>query len=363
MGFQCGIVGLPNVGKSTIFNAMTAAGVAVENYPFCTIDQNVGVVPLRDARLDKIAEIYKPKKIVPTTVEFVDIAGLVAGASKGEGLGNKFLGHIRNVDAIVHVVRCFEDPNVVHVAGSIDPLRDLEVIHTELMLADLQSIEKRLHKTEKMARAGEKEAKAELPLLQKLQAGLNEGKMARMLDFSDDEKKLLDDLFLLSAKPLLYVANCAEGDSFDSPRLKALQEIAQKEGTVVVPICGKIESEISELEGEERNEFLKEMGLKESGLDQLSREGYKLLNLITFFTAGPQEVRAWTVTQGAKAPQAAGVIHSDFEKGFIRAETFHYEDIIAHRSEAKLKENGLIRLEGKDYTVQDGDVLFFRFNV
>ncbi|MBI1909300.1 MAG: redox-regulated ATPase YchF [Deltaproteobacteria bacterium] len=364
MSLQCGIVGLPNVGKSTLFNALTAAGAAAANYPFCTIDPNIGVVPLPEPRLETLSRMFQPDKTTPTAIEFVDIAGLVAGASKGAGLGNQFLGHIRNVDAIVHVVRCFEDPDVVHVSGSIDPLRDLEVIHTELALADLETVEKRLGKTSKAAKSGDKKSIAELPLLERLKTTLNEGKPARSLSLSDEEKPMLRDLFLLTAKPLLYVANVSEKEWTGlSSSVKKLTEAARREGTVAIPICGKVEAEIAELKGEERTTFLKEMGLSESGLDRLAREGYKLLNLITFFTAGKQEVRAWTVTRGTKAPQAAGVIHSDFEKGFIKAETYHYDDLIANGSELKVKEKGLLRLEGKDYTVQDGDIFYFRFNV
>ncbi len=364
MGFRCGIVGLPNVGKSTIFNAMTAAGAAAENYPFCTIEPNIGVVPLPDRRLDQLAKIFAPEKVTPTTVEFVDIAGLVEGASKGEGLGNQFLGHIRNVDAIAHIVRCFEDPDVVHVHGKIDPVRDVEVIETELMLADLDSVAKRVQKLEKQVKVGDKEAAKAHPACLKVQKGLGEGKPVRAQALTAEERESLRDLFLLTAKPVVTVANVAEQEiTAPPPSVARLRDYAKKQGAETVVISGKIESEIAELAPPERAAYLKGLGLKESGLNQLAHAGYKLLGLITFFTAGKPEVRAWTVRDGVKAPQAAGVIHSDFEKGFIRAECYHYDDLIALGSEQKVKEAGKMRLEGKEYTVQDGDILFFRFNV
>ncbi|QQR80040.1 MAG: redox-regulated ATPase YchF [Deltaproteobacteria bacterium] len=364
MSLKCGIVGLPNVGKSTIFNAMTAAGAAAANYPFCTIEPNIGVVSVPDERLDKIAEIFKPKKILPAIIEFVDIAGLVKGASKGEGLGNQFLGHIRSVDAIAHIVRCFEDPDVVHVHGHVDPLSDIEVIETELMLADLESVTKAIDKVEKKAKIGDKEAQAQAPVYQKILKGLNEGKSARTLGLTEDEKSLAQSLFLLTLKPIFYVANVNEQDVVNHPdSVKKLKEFATDQGSEVVVISGKIESEISELTPPERLSFLEELGLKESGLHQLARNAYKLLGLSTYFTAGEQEVRAWTIHNDAKAPQAAGVIHSDFEKGFIRAECYHFDDLMKYGSEPKIKEAGKWRLEGKEYSVKDGDVLFFRFNV
>jgi GTP-binding protein YchF len=364
MGFNCGIVGLPNVGKSTIFNALTSAGAESANYPFCTIDPNVGIVQVPDPRLQQLAAIVIPERIFPTTIEFVDIAGLVKGASQGEGLGNKFLGHIRAVDAIVHVVRCFDDDNVVHVDGSVNPERDIEVIQLELALADLDTVEKRLLRGEKLARSGDRKAKEDNDFCLKVKRTLESGKPALGLAESDDERITLREMCLLTDKPVLYVANVSEDDLEGThPFVAKVAEIAAREGARMVTICGKIEAEISELDGEEKSEFLAGMGLSESGLDRLIRSGYELLGLITYFTAGVKEVRAWTITKGTKAPQAAGVIHSDFEKGFIRAEVIAFNDFISSNGESGAKEKGLMRLEGKEYTVQDGDVMHYRFNV
>lgn len=364
MGFNCGIVGLPNVGKSTIFNALTSAGAQASNYPFTTIDPNVGIVDLPDSRLDSLAEIYRPKKVTPTTMEFVDIAGLVKGASKGEGLGNKFLANIREVDAIAHIVRCFEDPNVIHVAGQVDPKADIEVIETELILADIESLERRAFKTEKSAKAGDKKAAEELEFIKRLSISLGKGEPLRRMALSEQEAQWLKGYNLLSAKPVLYVANVSEAMiGRPNPLVDIVRAVAESEGAKVVEISGKVEGEISQLSKEERKEYLEGMGFAESGLDRMIRAGYELLGLITFFTAGEKEVRAWTITKGTKAPQAAGKIHSDFEKGFIRAEVFHFDDLIRLGNEKAVKEAGLLRSEGKEYVVRDGDIMLFRFNV
>ena len=365
MGFNCGIVGLPNVGKSTLFNALTKAGIDAENFPFCTIEPNTGVVPVPDLRLDALAGIVSPEKVIPTTMEFVDIAGLVAGASQGEGLGNQFLANIRETDAIAHVVRCFEDENVIHVDGRIDPISDIEIIETELLLADVDTVEKALARVSRAAKVGDKAAKAEADLLESVRAALEAGRAARtvLADASDELAARVRQLFLLTAKPIMYIANVAEDGFEDNPHLEAVQARAAEEGAVVVPICNKLEQEIAELEDDEKLEFLAEMGLEEPGLDRVIRAGYGLLDLLTFFTAGPKEARAWTVRDGATAPEGAGRIHTDFQKGFIRAEVVAYEDYVEHGGESGAKDAGKWRLEGKDYVMHDGDVVHFRFNV
>lgn len=362
MSLQCGIIGLPNVGKTTIFNALTAVGAPAENYPFCTIDQNVGIVTLKDPRLDKVAEIFRPEKVTPTTIEFVDIAGLVKGASHGEGLGNQFLGNIRNVDAIVHVICCFENPDVVHIYEDVNPDRDIEIIQTELALADLETVGRRLDKVSKMAKSGEKEAIHQKEVLLKIHTALNEGKTIRSVDLPFEEILLLKELFLLTTKPVLYVANVSDADITNEalPAVQAIQDHAAKEGAEVVVISGKIEAELAALAEEERAEFLKDMGLELSGLDRLSHAAYRLLKLITFFTGNPNEVRASTIREGTQAPQAAGAIHTDFEKHFIRAEVYHYDDLIECGSEHHARENGKMHIEGKDYVVKDGDIIYFR---